>query len=209
MTNRSTKNHAMSPKTAVQFHEIREEKRRLILATALELFALNGYHSTPISRIAKKAGISKGLMYNYFESKEDLLKQLFISVSEEIVLMLDPDNDNEVHDDEALSFIDLFFGSLKNNKQYWQLLIQISLQPDVSESFKNYLTEGIALKSQQLFDNFLVRKNINKPEYSILITSLLKGFVLQYITAPDVYPDSAVESFKNYLKNFILNNSDL
>ncbi len=199
----------MSPRTATQFQEIREEKRRLILSTALELFALKGYHSTPISLIAKKAGISKGLMYNYFESKEDLLKQLFISVSDEIGVMLDPDNDDEIHDDEATAFIDLLFSSLKNNRQYWQLLVQISLQPEVSESFMSYLAEGSTLKSQQMFDNFLKRKNLNKPEYAILVTSLLKGFVLQYITAPSFYPDHEIESFKNYLKKLIINNSDL
>ena len=199
----------MSPRTATQFQEIREEKRRLILSTALELFALKGYHSTPISLIAKKAGISKGLMYNYFESKEDLLKQLFISVSDEIGVMLDPDNDDEIHDDEATAFIDLLFSSLKNNRQYWQLLVQISLQPEVSESFMSYLAEGSTLKSQQMFDNFLKRKNLNKPEYAILVTSLLKGFVLQYITAPGFYPEHEIESFKNYLKELITNNSDL
>ncbi|HET6559885.1 MAG TPA: TetR/AcrR family transcriptional regulator, partial [Prolixibacteraceae bacterium] len=67
------------PRTTVQFEAIREEKRKLILETALELFAENGYHGTSISHITKKAGISKGLLYNYFVSKEDVLKNIIRS----------------------------------------------------------------------------------------------------------------------------------
>ncbi|MDR1542801.1 MAG: TetR/AcrR family transcriptional regulator, partial [Prevotellaceae bacterium] len=62
------------PRTQVQYEKIRNEKRQLIKQTALSLFAENGYETTSISEIAKKAGISKGLMYNYFTSKEELLQ---------------------------------------------------------------------------------------------------------------------------------------
>ncbi|NJK98866.1 MAG: helix-turn-helix transcriptional regulator [Bacteroidales bacterium] len=41
---------------------IRQEKRVLIMETALELFAANGYENTTINQIAKKANISKGLL---------------------------------------------------------------------------------------------------------------------------------------------------
>ena len=66
----------MSPRTPKQFEEIREEKKTLIMDVALEHFANEGYHNTTINHIAKHAGISKGLMYNYFESKEELLAEI-------------------------------------------------------------------------------------------------------------------------------------
>ena len=66
----------MSPRTEEQFEEIRESKKNLIQEVALELFATRGYHSTSISMIAKEADISKGLLYNYFESKEELLNSM-------------------------------------------------------------------------------------------------------------------------------------
>ena len=59
------------PRTPEQFEKIREEKRNHIMEVALECFANEGYHSTSISKIAKSAGISKGLIYNYFELNED------------------------------------------------------------------------------------------------------------------------------------------
>ena len=63
----------MSPKTVVQNKIIRQEKKDLILRTALIVFAQEGYHASSVNKIADKANISKGLLYTYFESKEDLL----------------------------------------------------------------------------------------------------------------------------------------
>ena len=56
--------------------EQKEEKRRAILMTALELFVKNGYHDTKITDIAKAVPMSTGLMFHYFESKEVLLLEL-------------------------------------------------------------------------------------------------------------------------------------
>lgn len=52
--------------------EQKDERRNEILGAALELFVEKGYSGTKISDIAKKAGMSAGLMFHYFESKEQL-----------------------------------------------------------------------------------------------------------------------------------------
>ncbi|GGG68088.1 TetR/AcrR family transcriptional regulator [Paenibacillus radicis (ex Gao et al. 2016)] len=52
--------------------QFREDKKKHILKSALPLFVANGPQATTISEIAKAAGMSKGLIYNYFESKEEL-----------------------------------------------------------------------------------------------------------------------------------------
>jgi AcrR family transcriptional regulator len=70
----------MSPRTKIQFEEIRESKRRKILDAAVECFATTGFHAVSISDLAKHAGISKGLMYNYFSSKDELLKAIFFEI---------------------------------------------------------------------------------------------------------------------------------
>ena len=53
--------------------KIQEQRREQILDVAIELFDCNGYSETRIIDIANAAGISKGLVYNYFSSKEDIL----------------------------------------------------------------------------------------------------------------------------------------
>ncbi len=50
-----------------------EEKRRLILKVATEVFAEKGFNESTISQIAKKAKIAEGGIYVYFKNKEDLL----------------------------------------------------------------------------------------------------------------------------------------
>lgn len=54
------------------FDRIDEERRNLILEVGIEEFSSKGYESSNINVIAKKAGISIGLMYKYFATKEDL-----------------------------------------------------------------------------------------------------------------------------------------
>lgn len=54
------------------FDRVDEERRNLILEVGTEEFSSKGYESANINVIAKKAGISIGLMYKYFATKEDL-----------------------------------------------------------------------------------------------------------------------------------------
>jgi len=53
----------------------RVAKQREVTSAALELFLEKGYKSVTTREIAIKAGISKGILYHYFENKEDLFYQ--------------------------------------------------------------------------------------------------------------------------------------
>ena len=54
-----------------------EERRRQILDAAVRAFAQKGYHACRVSDIAEEAGVSYGLLYHYFASKEDVLLSVF------------------------------------------------------------------------------------------------------------------------------------
>ena len=56
------------------FKRRKESRPAEITAAAIEEFALNGYESTRIIDIAQRANISKGLLYLYFKTKEELFK---------------------------------------------------------------------------------------------------------------------------------------
>ena len=53
-------------------------KRELILAAAREIFGEKGYHSTTSEEIAKRAGVGKGTIYQYFDSKQEIFLQMHI-----------------------------------------------------------------------------------------------------------------------------------
>ncbi len=56
--------------------EQKEERRKAILMTALNLFVNQGYYETKITDIAAAVPMSTGLMFHYFDSKEQLLLEL-------------------------------------------------------------------------------------------------------------------------------------
>jgi AcrR family transcriptional regulator len=56
---------------------LRDEKREAVLRMAVRLFLEEGYHRTPLARIAERLNITKPALYNYFGSKEEILYELF------------------------------------------------------------------------------------------------------------------------------------
>jgi AcrR family transcriptional regulator len=54
------------------------DKRRVILAAAIRVFARQGFHTCRVSDIADEAGVAYGLVYHYFESKDQILDTLFL-----------------------------------------------------------------------------------------------------------------------------------
>jgi TetR/AcrR family fatty acid metabolism transcriptional regulator len=54
------------------------DKRRLILDAAVRVFARQGFHTCRVSDIADEAGVAYGLVYHYFNSKEEILDTLFL-----------------------------------------------------------------------------------------------------------------------------------
>jgi len=55
----------------------RDEKREAVLSMAVRLFLEDGYHRTPLARVAERLNITKPALYNYFRSKEEILYELY------------------------------------------------------------------------------------------------------------------------------------
>lgn len=59
-----------------KFFDLKKEKQDRILNGALKIFALNGYKNGSTDVIVKEAGISKGLLFHYFGTKQELYRFL-------------------------------------------------------------------------------------------------------------------------------------
>lgn len=204
----------MAPRTQRQFEEMREEKRALIMDTALMHFANEGYHNTTISHIAKHAGISKGLMYNYFNSKEELLNKIIDRSMEDIFIHFDPDHDGYLSEDEFELFIRVLFTHVRENLSFWRLFYQLVLQKDVRDQFlKSYIggtnsvqefspVNGISILSvfTSMMRAYFTRKKEKKPEGYNPVLELnmfiytLEGFTMvsAYLDEVDDYYDKAI-----------------
>jgi len=53
------------------------DKKEAILLSTLDLIGENGFHGSPMSLIAKNAGVAAGTIYHYFPSKEHLIFELY------------------------------------------------------------------------------------------------------------------------------------
>ena len=54
------------------------------MQTARELFAKNGFYGTATARIAKEAGVSNGILFHYFPTKEDLIKAMYVDLKDRL-----------------------------------------------------------------------------------------------------------------------------
>jgi AcrR family transcriptional regulator len=195
------------PRSPKQYEEIRNEKRQLIMDVALDHFANEGYLPTSISHIAQTAGISKGLMYNYFKSKEDLLKCILDLLIDEIMFEIDLDNDGEISEEEAIHFIDFYFDILKNKREQIKLYYQLSIQPQVVNFMVDSHFNPMVLERQKLLYEYFLKKSKIDPEIGLInISSIIKGFSIDYVIAPEMYPDEIFYKYREYLKDIFIRN---
>ncbi|MGB5245678.1 MAG: TetR/AcrR family transcriptional regulator [Woeseia sp.] len=59
---------------ATRFQRRKQDRPAELTEAAMHEFAANGYDATPVEAVARRAGVSKGLLYLYFKTKEDLFK---------------------------------------------------------------------------------------------------------------------------------------
>lgn len=190
----------MSPRTEKQFEEMRESRRLQIMEAALKLFALEGYGHVSISRLASEAGISKGLMYNYFDSKEALLTAIIEHGMSEMMDLFDPDHDGILEPEEMEGFIRKIFAAIRSHQEYWILFISVLLQPNVKE----HLLEKNMIQSMEKFMSMLVQyfenRGFEDPALEMVtFAALIEGFGVLLIYAYPVYqfPDELMTKFEN------------
>jgi AcrR family transcriptional regulator len=66
--------------TEPRYRRRKEDRPKEITEAAFQAFAENGYAATRVEEVASRAGVSKGLLYLYFKTKEELFKAVIRSV---------------------------------------------------------------------------------------------------------------------------------
>lgn len=189
----------MSPRTAEQFEEIRESRRAQIMDAALELFAREGYVNCSIAQLASYAGISKGLMYNYFESKEALLVTLIEDGIREILNYFDPDHDGVLTTEELVGFIRKVFTSIRDNQHFWILYINIILQPRVKEFMEGEPFINVMDKFGPMLVQYFTKMGFKDPALEMLtFSALIEGFGVLMVYAYPAYdfPDELLHAYE-------------
>ena len=84
------------------------DKRRLILDAAVRVFARQGFHTCRVSDIADEAGVAYGLVYHYFQSKDEVLDTLFLERWELMLAAIDEIDSRPIAAREKLAAIASF-----------------------------------------------------------------------------------------------------
>lgn len=182
-------NSSMSPRTKEQFAKIRKDRRELILNTALELFARQGISLTTIDQIAKTAGISKGLFYYYFTSKEALLEEIIKTSINRIYEFFDPDHDGILTTVEMKYFIEQQFWMLKQNSDFWKFLYLLLVQPSARKLAQKMQSEIMASGMWKMVTAYFRSHDYKDPDLETrFFHSMLDGIYMNYVINPGNFP---------------------
>jgi AcrR family transcriptional regulator len=99
-----------------------EDRREQIMEAALRVFARKGYARASNKDIAREAGITPGLIYHYFESKEALLKAIFEDRSPLRLIRSVPPQMLELPPEQFLRFLVQQLLAVVEDEKFMQLL---------------------------------------------------------------------------------------
>lgn len=169
------------PRRKEDFSKMREQSKNHILHAALTLFADQGVDGTSMSMIAKKAGVSIGLAYNYFKSKDDLLKELFASAIQNLNESFGTKVEKCTKED-CIKIMTNLASSVKKETNQWRLMVQIMLQPKVAQRLISGLRTMPGNPLQTFKSYFQDKKDDSADSTAEAITAIVIGIVLFHLT---------------------------
>jgi AcrR family transcriptional regulator len=121
-----------------------QERRRAILESAQDVFAVSGYHGSSIDEIAQTAGISKALIYEHFPSKKDLHVSLLDMHVQELLERLAAGADTQEPGDVRMrAGIDAFLGWVEERRGAFRMLFRDAVEPEVAEVLRRIQDQAV------------------------------------------------------------------
>ncbi len=181
----------MCPRKREDNEKIREQASKRLLEGALKVFARHGYHASSMSEIAKEAGVSKGLAYHYFASKEELLVNIAEQRLQQFLPFLKGLNSFADADERLGYLVNFFFDELVEKTEVIRFYNALYLHADGVKA----ISKAMAKYQTQFDQQFLAEENLLKDlgfEHSKLeatfLRSTLQGISLEYLLSPKEYP---------------------
>ena len=182
------------------FDKIPQEKRKRVLDAATDEFATYGFENTSIQQIAKKAEISVGSVYKYFENKDELFAMVVkenLSLLEELLILHSSSNEDiMVKAEEVLKEL------LRFAKKHPQLIkLYCAITTGNNTDFSRMLAERVESISARIYTEVIekgqaagdVRKDVDPKFFAFLLDNIF--MMLQFTSSCDYYK----ERFKVYI----------
>tara|TARA_R110002096_G_scaffold397929_3_gene593900 strand:- start:1480 stop:2037 length:558 start_codon:yes stop_codon:yes gene_type:complete len=176
-----------------------------ILEAAIGLFTKQGYHTTSVSQIAEAAGVSKGLTYNYFKSKDDLLLAIINDATDRMFAVAERINTDDSFEVTLRAFLDGISHTLKSNKEFLSFQLGLLLQPELRPIIEKPLqsrAEHLLQATEAMFKNIEIA---NTHLTARRLLAEIDGIGLHYLSIFKNYPldkmlDQLFESYRTLSK---------
>lgn len=166
----------------------REASRQRILDSALRLFARHGYAGTSVRMMAREAGISLGLLYNYYEGKEAVLRAIIDAHMADLEESLGRARGGATPHDRIESLVRAAFEHVRRNIPFWRLTYQLRMEPDLVRDLSEIVRAWPEAVRRRL-EALLRSAGVPSPHTQArLLFATLDGSVQHYVMDPEHYP---------------------
>jgi AcrR family transcriptional regulator len=166
--------------------------RRAIIDAALELFGRLGYDGASMKAIAGEAGISPGLIYHYFDGKEQLLQAIFAECMEDVQRSFAEAELASTPGDRIGALVHAAFGIVRRNLSFWRLSYGSRMQAAVLAA----LGPRVGAWRDEIhatLAGYFRAAGAGQPELeATLLFALIDGVAQHYVLDPEHYPLDAM-----------------
>ncbi len=183
--------------------EYKEEAKAKIVKAARVVFAKKGYHDATMDDVAKEVGVSKGALYSYFGSKEDLLKEISLQSHQTLRNILSEtckfDNLEDALEDVYTRMTEQFKGNLHT---HFEVVALSSHDPKIRQIiFEDYQKDLEAVETfvAEKKKQGVIRTDADAGVLAGLFTALYLGTLAKLIIG---FPNKEVHD--HWIKSMIL-----
>ncbi|MCX7680768.1 MAG: TetR/AcrR family transcriptional regulator [Anaerolineae bacterium] len=158
-----------------------EARKAQILDAAARVFAEKGFHAATTREIAEAADLSEGSIYNYFESKRDLLlaiaDRIIRQALEQVLVRLERLND----DTEAYvaTLLQSLLDFIAHNQTFVKVLgVEILIDEELRGRFLSQVVEPILLNGARYLRDFVARDKARACRAEIVVPAVLGSLIV-------------------------------
>lgn len=179
----------MSPRSKKINEAIRNVSKQAIADAALHLFIHQGYLNVTVDQIAQKAGVSKGLMYNYFSGKEELLSFIIERMMSEMIGFNETILREKNPQKKMKLTLTTTFKLMREKADFWKTIMPVITQKAISEKMEQGLKAVFVALTKDLEKMFKACGVKNAKLEAYQLGAMLDGIAWQYFFLfADDYP---------------------
>lgn len=188
-----------------QFMNLEAEKQSNIIQVAIAEFAQNGYANASTNRIVKECDISKGSLFKYFSSKEDLYFFLLDTVTSEMMQDMESglgDLSTELFQ-RIIDYSALEISWYIKNPVKGRLVIGAAIESDTEICSK--MIERYGVKGENIYYELLEGieegdLKPNKEKIADILKWVLEGFNKDFLDKADIQKESFEQLKEEYIR---------